>query len=49
MLPQVGQLAQVQLAAERFADAMWRDEAREGLAAFIVQPQPRWSAPSEEN
>jgi len=33
----------VQFAAERFADCMLGDEAKEGLAAFAEKRQPRWS------
>lgn len=39
---------QVQFAAERFADAMLGDEAREGMAAFAEKRAPRWSATSQE-
>lgn len=35
--------ALVQFAAERFADCMLGDEAREGLAAFAEKRQPAWS------
>ena len=33
----------VQFAAERFADCMLGDEAREGLAAFAEKRKPRWA------
>jgi isohexenylglutaconyl-CoA hydratase len=33
----------VQFAAERFADCMLGDEAREGLAAFAEKRQPSWA------
>jgi isohexenylglutaconyl-CoA hydratase len=33
----------VQFAAERFADCMLGDEAREGLAAFAEKRAPDWS------
>ena len=33
----------VQFAAERFADSMLGDEAREGLAAFAEKRQPSWA------
>jgi len=33
----------VQFAAERFADSMLGDEAKEGLAAFAEKRQPSWS------
>ncbi|TXS89844.1 enoyl-CoA hydratase [Parahaliea maris] len=35
---------QVQFAAERFADALLGEEAREGLAAFSEKRSPRWAA-----
>ena len=35
--------ALVQFAAERFADCLLGEEAREGLAAFSEKRQPRWS------
>lgn len=35
--------ALVQFAAERFADCMLGDEAREGLSAFAEKRQPAWS------
>lgn len=36
----------VQFAAERFADCMLADEAREGLAAFAEKRKPSWSNPA---
>jgi isohexenylglutaconyl-CoA hydratase len=33
----------VQYAAERFADAMLGDEAREGMAAFAGRRKPAWA------
>ena len=35
--------ALVQFAAERFADAMLGEEAREGMAAFAAKRQPQWA------
>lgn len=35
--------AMIQLAAERFADCMLGDEAREGIAAFIEKRKPVWA------
>lgn len=35
--------ALVQFSAERFADAMLGEEAREGMAAFAAKRQPQWA------
>jgi isohexenylglutaconyl-CoA hydratase len=40
--------ALVQFAAERFADAMLADEAREGMQAFMQKRAPRWAEAAAE-
>ena len=46
---ELDEAAQVQFAAERFADAMLGDEAREGMRAFAEKRATRWSqAPGGE-
>ncbi|MEM8493050.1 MAG: enoyl-CoA hydratase-related protein [Pseudomonadota bacterium] len=41
-VPELGEQALVQFAAERFADAMLGDEAREGMRAFGEKRAPDW-------
>jgi isohexenylglutaconyl-CoA hydratase len=41
--------ALVQFAAERFADAMLGDEAREGMRAFAEKRRPAWSVTDRES
>lgn len=43
--PRLDEQALVQFAAERFADAMLADEAREGMTAFAEKRPTRWSMP----
>lgn len=42
-IPRLDREAQIQAAAENFADRMLSDEAREGVASFVEKRKPRWA------
>lgn len=43
-LPALGRQAQIEAAAQNFADRLTSEEAREGVSAFIAKRKPVWSS-----